>query len=93
MDKETIYAIIVAALIFYIVCSGRKDGLTSRPTGVMKQKYANLILSNPELFNPNVNLSKVRDSIPWIDAVLFNDIKLLKRNNDFNFENIEKILS
>lgn len=93
MDKEIVYALIIAAVIIYIVYHDKKDGLTSRPDDIVKQKYTNIILSNPELFSPNVNLSNARNKIPWIDAILFNDIKLLKHNNDFNFENILKILS
>lgn len=65
--------------------------LVSKPTGVEKEYMASDIINNKNLFISN-NMSEVRQILPWMDAITYEDVRKLIRHNDFNTASVVRAL-
>jgi hypothetical protein len=94
-----VYIIVIIALLKLLfqlsfgVCRRGMESLTSRPNNKDKDEMVNQILHNQRLFNKNSEIYKLRHIMPWIDAIILEDLRILIRENKFNKLNILHVLS
>jgi hypothetical protein len=94
MDKESVIIIMVIAVIIGIIIIIIVDSIESfksRPEGQKRVDITNQILANKELFNPNVSVRQARKSMPWLDAVLHEDVIQAKAANKFTPEHLNEL--
>lgn len=85
--------VLIALIIYLIYKWVSKEGfLNRRPTKDQKEKYIDTILSNKEMFEANTHIDDAKSKFPWMDPVLFNDIKQLLRKSKLTKESISKYL-
>ncbi len=81
---------IIVLILLWIMCS-KNEGLTSRPSHIEKKQYVNEMMINKNKFNGTLN--SARKTMPWIDAVVYEDARMLLNDNKFTSVNLFKILS
>jgi len=78
---------------FRIKSPKRKENLISRPTNDEIPNMVKKIMDYKEFFtNKPVNINVIKRKIPWMDIVLYEDIRKIILNNDFSEKSIKKIL-
>jgi hypothetical protein len=82
-------ALAVSALMIVLFLGSKREGLTSLPTPSEKKKYASEVMENRHLFSASSgSLDKARSKMPWMDPVVFEDIR---RANNFTLEALENL--
>ena len=76
-------AIIVLVVILLKDWYCSKEGLVKKPTDELREQYITAVLDNQALFN-NGTLANAKQTLPWIDIITYEDIRLLKNNNRLN---------
>ena len=84
-----IEVILVLIIIYLIVSDEQDDGMTN---GVDYAKVSQ-IMANPKLFSKSGTLRNAKAKLPWIDPVLYEDIRNLAIQGNFNEANIINSLS
>lgn len=77
-------AIIVLVVILLKDWYCYREGLTKKPTDELREHYITDVLNNQALFDNNVSLAMAKQSLPWIDIIAYEDIRLLKNSNRLN---------
>lgn len=83
--KKIFYIII---LLFIVDYQNKKEGFSS-PN--LKQK-SNDVLKQKNIFKPGVKYIDVKNKIPWIDPVVYNDVYKLSLKEDLTISNLENTL-
>lgn len=65
------------------------EGLVSKPSNEDKHKMTNVILSKKNNFN---NFNSAKNSMPWMDPILYHDMVKLINKNKFDYANIYQSL-
>jgi hypothetical protein len=84
--KKLIYIIF---LVFLVKYQNKKEGFTSMD---LSQK-SNEVLQKKYLFKPGTKYSNVKENIPWVDPVIYNDIYKLSLKENLTISNLESTLS
>lgn len=84
--------IAILIVIFFIMLDTR-EGLVTKPNKLQKVDMANQIMSAASDIKRGINLSKLRQSIPWMDTVIYEDLRNLIRHHVFDLNHIIKVLS
>lgn len=94
-----IYILALSVLVKFIMgkdcCGGGGgcEGLVSRPNVLHRESMASDVLQNKHIFqNDKLNITQIRHRMPWMDAVVFEDLRKLVRENKFAKENIYNVL-
>jgi hypothetical protein len=100
MDASTAiaYIIVLVILVKFVMmsnCCGssRCEGLVSRPTHKNRERMADVVMKNKYIFtNDQMDVPAIRSIMPWMDAVVFEDLRKLTRENMFELKNIYQVL-
>jgi hypothetical protein len=91
MEKEDWFVIGCIVLILVLIHNTNcKEGLVSKPTDADISQYSKEVLQNRELFN-NSSFYNARKKMPWMDAIAYEEIRLLAINNKLNNQTINSI--
>lgn len=81
--------LLILIFVFIIVNDCRTEKLTSRPSPEQAKKMSNEILRNKDLFTNHRHTAKtVGQRLPYVDVVLYEDLRNLARNEQFTDRNI-----
>jgi len=73
-------------------CNG-SEGLTARPADGRRETMSSQVAQNKHMFqNDEMDVHQIRGVFPWMDAVVFEDLRKLVRENKFDKQNIYKTL-
>jgi hypothetical protein len=67
------------------------EGLSSIPNSLQRSIMVEQMLNNKELFY--TTLDKTKRTLPWVDAVIYEDVRSLIKKDRFNKKYINNILS
>jgi hypothetical protein len=82
--------VILTILIIIIIYRNRAtEGLVNKPTNDDVEKYTNDIISNRPIFGGSFYAA--REKLPWIDPILYEDARILSKQNNFTREAITQI--
>lgn len=84
--KKVIY---ITLLLFFVCYQNKKEGFS---TNDLSQK-SNEVLQKKYLFKPGVSYSNVKENLPWVDPVIYNDIYKLSLKEKLTISNLENTLS
>lgn len=84
----------VVLIILLIILWNRRnrfacEGFESKPTEEQIGKFTNEMIEHRDAFR---SLKDAKNKMPWIDAITFEDARMLKLGNKFNKENLSQIL-
>ena len=89
-----ILLLLVATLAKQMHRMAYSEHLTNRPSGQQKEQMINQVLKAKSIFtNKGTEMPDARHIIPWMDAIVYEDLRLLVRENRFNRQNISRVLS
>ena len=89
-----IMLVILINIMMDLICSNEREFLTARPNDSEKNNMTREIMSNRKIFeDPPISIEEVRMGIPWMDAIVYEDIRRLVREKKFNDVNIKQALS
>ena len=63
-------------VIFFIMLDNR-EGLVTKPTDSQKKFMANQVMMSSDNIKQGIELTKLRKTIPWMDAVIYDDLRNL----------------
>lgn len=78
------YIILFLLLLVVYKNAISKERLTSKPNPEQLEQMSNLIMDNSNLFDEGSSFRKAKKKIKWIDVIIYEDMRKLKRNNQFN---------
>jgi hypothetical protein len=84
--KKLIYIILLLFLLRY---QNKKEGFTHMD---LSQK-SNEVLQKKYLFKPGTKYSNIKENIPWVDPVIYNDIYKLSLKEKLTISNLKSTLS
>ena len=84
------FKIIIILLLCIYLSRGRRDGFLSEGE---KSQRASELHKIKEYFTPGVKYSTIKEKLPWIDSVVFDDAYNLSLKNKMGISNLEKIIS
>ena len=82
---------ILCAFFIYLVYCDKKEYLTSKPNDEQINKYTTTILKHKNLFTRGNHYSTAKRYMPWLDAVLYEDLRNLSNKNNFTINHIKSI--
>ena len=84
--------VILFAILLIIVYLEKRnttsEGLTTKPTDKSVDILSKEVVENKNLFK-NSSLSNAKRKLPWVDVIIYEDIRKL---DNFTIENIKKII-
>ncbi len=90
-----IYVLLAIFGILLIVCykyrMHNRSLFTNKPTKIEADLYTQQIIRNKNVFD--TNLYEAKEKMPWIDAITYEDIRKLIRENNFNNKTILSALN
>jgi len=95
------YFILYIIILFFIIrlITGNKctscaisESLVAQPNGAEKEKMIDDIIKYSFMFKQNISISNMRFVMPWMDAVLLEDIRRLLKNKQFDRAHIATCL-
>lgn len=96
LQLDDVLVIVLSILLIVILMKSLTmcEGLVSRPDAHQRDAMANEILSNSRLFTVRGGtLEKAQSAMGWMDAVTYEDARLLAREGRLTSDNVRKILS
>jgi hypothetical protein len=86
---------VISVLLILFACYIRellmckKEFLTSIPNTSLKKKYTEDVIKYKKLFTDTKgNYSEAKLYMPWIDAIIYEDIRMLSNQDKLNYENV-----
>lgn len=70
----------------------RRSGLTKKPSPEETKRLAQQSISFQELFNQS-QMSKAKQVMPWLDPVVYEDLRMLNAQGLFTVDQIEGIIA
>lgn len=93
----TIAATLVAVFVILYMTDnltcGKDEKLIARPLGTQKIAMINTLAANEQMFAKPMSLRAARYIIPWLDAVVYEDMRHLSSGGNFTKGRIGKALS
>ena len=83
--------IIAIILIIFLLCR-RREGIISKPVGHEIEAKAKEIIGAREDF-ADTTLENARRKLPWLDNVMYEDLRSLARSGKFDTDNIKTVFS
>ena len=82
----------IVIILILLICLSRKkrDGFLSE---YEKSQRADELHKVKEYFTPGVKYTTIKEKLPWIDSVVFDDAYNLALKNKMGISNLEKIIS
>lgn len=94
VNSDVLFLIVILCIISYIYYnySDRiRDNFTDKPTEKERIEYAKQIMNNKHTFQENFYTAK--NKMEWMDAITYEDVRKLIRENNFNEKSIISILN
>lgn len=90
IDNNMLAVICILLLVLlWHRCGRTTDGFESKPSAVVAEQMATQMMSSKNKFR---DLEKLRQSLPWMDAITYEDGRRLIREGNFTKQNILDIL-
>jgi len=86
------YIVIFCILVYFLFVTCRKEGLTVKPSSDQIEDFTNKILQNKHVFVGG-SLNSARSAMPWVDAVIYEDVRRLVRNGSFTAAGIRGLFA
>ena len=87
-----IIIVLIVMFIAYELCNSRNETLVSKPSNVQRHNMIQQVLSNQELFrSPVAKMYDAREQLPWLDGVVYEDLRILYNKNQLNYQNINNV--
>ena len=92
MNNFHIFLFMVMAIVIFSHrnCS-EKEYLVSRPQANELPRMVRKIMGGKDYFSSGGNLDEVKKSMPWMDAVLYEDLRHMYGKGNFTESNIKKV--
>lgn len=93
-STDILILIAIVAILLYLYYNTLEESrayFTGKPTASEKIIYVKQIVSNKLIFDEDLYTAK--SIMPWIDAITYEDIRKLIRENNFNEETILSVLN
>lgn len=90
LDNEILSIVLVVLLLMLLYKPKNTDGFDSKPERHQAEHMASQMMDNRERFR---SLDNVRRTMPWMDAVTYEDSRRLILGGNFTKQNILGILS
>ncbi len=88
--SDSLIALTCIFLIVWIYKCNR-EGLVNKPNPIERENMVTQILNSKRVFGQSLN--SARSELPWIDAVVYEDVRELISDNKFNKDQLNNILS
>ncbi len=85
-----VYQLIIIVLLVLLLKPKCSEGLVTKPTGEDIHKYSKDILINREVFK-NGTFYRAREKMPWIDPIVYEEVRLLATKNNLNDVSVQTI--
>jgi hypothetical protein len=82
------FNIISICILIFIIYKNKKEKFSSEE---IKSKSLD-IYKNKDVFVPGANYTNVKQTIKWIDPIVYNDVYKLALNEKISISNLEKTL-
>ncbi len=76
-----VIGILVLVFLIYPDCT---EGLIAKPSDAERIEYIDAILNNRTLFTGRYTYYSAKEKIPWLDALIYEEIRQLVRQNNLN---------
>jgi len=87
---ETLLIICIIILLWKLYeCMKTKEFFKGKPDHLEIDNRVNQILQNRDAFNDN--LYTAREKMPWLDAIVYEDVRHKLRNGSFNHHELKKV--
>ena len=83
--------VIIAWLVYNYIKCGKREHLVNRPDNGQRERMADQIMRNKNVFL-KTDLSVIQSQMPWMDAVVYEDVRGLIRGGKLNGENLNRVL-
>ena len=90
---EERFLAIVVCMTLVVVLNIKRECLETKPSEAAKLALANVVIDNQHLFSGTTGFRNARNKLPWLDAVTYEDSRLLSRDGKLNINNVSQILS
>ena len=67
------------------------EGLTNKPTDAEKQGYIDDIINNKSFFSNKKTYYAAKEKLPWLDAIIYEDVRYLVRQNNLNKNSLNSV--
>ena len=82
--------ILIALLLILILFKNNKECLATRPKDDMIPKMTQDIIENEGMFTGGIEL--VKKKLPWVDPVLYEDVRHLSIKKNINTDTVSRLL-
>lgn len=82
--------ILIVLLLILIMFKNNKECLATRPKDDMIPKMTRDIIENEGMFTGGIEL--VRKKLPWVDPVLYEDVRHLAIKKNINADTVSRLL-
>ena len=87
----TYTVLVIVILILIIVSIRKKSGFDQRPNSEQIKNNSVILYNNRDYISKGYNISKKK--MKWIDPIIYEESRKLHINNNYNIQNIHRILS
>jgi predicted type IV restriction endonuclease len=81
--------IVLLFIIASMMCKTSEEGLISKPSDRDINIYIVEVIKNKNLFGPHGTFYAARELMPWLDALTYEDMRKLLRENRFTADEIQ----
>jgi hypothetical protein len=81
--------ILIILLIILLLFKNKREPLANKPKPDMIPKMTQQIIENEGMFVGNLN--KVKEKLPWMDAVLYEDVRNLSFKKNINTDTVSNL--
>lgn len=93
MSASLIIGIVIGYLVCVFINYKQTESLTTRPNNEEKNGMISEVMKHADLFRNAGNLELARNEMPWMDAIVYEDLRRLMSRNKFNKSDIANVLT
>jgi hypothetical protein len=82
---------ILVVFVIALVSTNYKEGLVSKPNDAEKVQYFNDIVNNKHIFGGQGTFYEAKEKMPWMDAIIYEDVRQLARQNNLNKNSVNSV--
>jgi hypothetical protein len=84
--------VIITLLTLLLIHNTTTEYLINKPSNEVKKKLSKDIISNKHLFGSNSSFENARSRLTWLDAITYEDARILYNDNQLNSTNMMNYL-
>jgi hypothetical protein len=91
--RDTVICVLVVLLLIKLMPRGpgQRDRLTARPSASQRGAMAGQIMKHRELFRQG-GLTLAKEEMPWMDALVYEDVRGLERRGGMTLTRVQGVL-